>query len=67
MDEFRWDEDPLAFASVRGVAVYESENGECVIRQQAGALDNDDSFIVVPFDRIDALIAALKKVGHGDA
>lgn len=59
---FRWepDDESVVFESVQAVAVYSNPSGDIVIRQQAGPLDDDDAVIVVPRDRGEALIYALR-------
>lgn len=61
MSEFVWasDESAVVFKTVQGVAVYPNPDGDIVIRQQAGPLDDDDEVIVIPRERGEALIAAL--------
>ena len=60
-DEFAWapDASAVVFKSVQGVAVYTNLDGDIVIRQQAGPLDDDDAVIVIPRDRVPALASAL--------
>jgi len=58
--EFNWDDDSVVFGSVRGIAAYFNPAGDIVIRQEAGPLDQSDSVIVVPVDRLEALIEALQ-------
>lgn len=64
-DEFNWkeDKDSVVFPSTQGVAVYANGQGEIVIRQQAGPLDDDDSFVVIPRDQVAAVILAIQAVG----
>lgn len=61
-DEFVWapDESAVVFKTVQAVAVYKNTDGDIVIRQQAGPLDDDDAVIVIPRDRVPALASALK-------
>ena len=60
---FNWygaDESPeVVFPSVQAVAVYRNPAGNIVIRQQ-GDMGEDDSFVIVPRNHIDALLAAIK-------
>lgn len=62
MTDFKWNEDidNVVFKSVQGVAVYSNPDGDIVIRQQAGPLDDDDQVVIVPSDRVEALIFAIK-------
>ncbi|RZZ85666.1 hypothetical protein [Pseudoxanthomonas winnipegensis] len=61
-DSWSWSKDSsdVVFPSMQGVAVYRNEAGSVVIRQQAGPLDDEDSFIVVPAAKVSALIVALQ-------
>ncbi|HEL3751349.1 TPA: hypothetical protein UMV35_003687 [Stenotrophomonas maltophilia] len=64
-DKFNWsttDRDTIVVPSVRGVAVYENDRGDVVIRQEAGPLDDEDSFVIVPKAFVPALIKALQAV-----
>lgn len=64
-DKFNWsttDADTIVVPSVRGVAVYENDRGEVVIRQEAGPLDDEDSFVIVPKTFLPALIRAIQAV-----
>lgn len=62
MTDFKWNEDidNVVFKSVQGVAVYSNPDGDIVIRQQAGPLDDDDQIVIVHSDRVEALIFAIK-------
>lgn len=42
------------------MAVYRNEDGDVVIRQQAGPLEEEDTFIVVPSSHLEPLITALQ-------
>lgn len=62
--EFDWsdlnDEDVIQ-KTVGGIAVYENPNGDVVIRQQATDIyDDGDSWVVIPVERIPALITKLQ-------
>ena len=52
--------DGVVFKSVQGVAVYSNLDGDIVIRQQAGPIDDDDAVIIIPRDRLDSLLLALR-------
>ena len=56
-DKFSWN-DFVAVRRVDAIAVYDNGEGEVVIRQQ-GHNGSKDSFIAIPFDRIEPLISAL--------
>ena len=62
MTDFKWNEDidNVVFKSVQGVAVYSNPDGDIVIRQQASPLDDDDQIVIVPSDRVEALIFSIK-------
>lgn len=61
-DEFVWapDESAVVFKTVQAVAVYSNPDGDIVIRQQASPLDDEDQIVIVPSDRVEALIFAIK-------
>ncbi len=64
-DKFDWsktDSDTVVVPSVRGVAVYENDRDDVVIRQEAGSLDGDDDFVIIPRAFVPALIKALQAV-----
>lgn len=59
MSEFNWlDRSAIAIDRVDAVAVHRNEYGDIVIRQHG--YPDDDSVIVIPVNRVDDLIAALK-------
>ena len=62
MTDFKWieDIDNVVFKSVQGVAVYSNPDGDIVIRQQAGPMDDEDQIVIVPRDRVETLIFAIK-------
>lgn len=59
---FDWtgDRDAVVFPTVRAVAVYVSTNDDVVIRQEAHALEREDTLVCVPRVHVPALIAALQ-------
>lgn len=62
-DDFDWhNSESVVTKTVAGIAVYTNPNGDVIIRQDR--LDGDfwdrDPFIVIPHDRVDSVIAALK-------
>ncbi len=59
-NEFDWENVEAVFGSTRAVAVYLNAAWDVVIRQEAGALDDTDSVIFVPHDRLSRLIEALE-------
>lgn len=65
MSEFDWDkkefDGDIAFRSVRGIAVYMNSNGDVVIRQQAGPLDDEDTIITLPLEHVEKLIQAINQ------
>lgn len=63
-NDFDWkdDEGYVVFPSVQGVAVYRNPKDQVVIRQQAGPLEDEDTFIVIPRAHVAALIEALHSV-----
>jgi hypothetical protein len=59
--KFDWDgDDSIVFATVQALAVYVNERGRIVIRQEAGPVEEEDSFVYVPVEQVDALIAAIR-------
>ena len=70
-NDFSWKEaeaeGDVVVRSVQAIAVYINGNNDVVIRQQKGEHEHDqDSFVVLPKDRISALITQLKKVSKGE-
>ena len=59
---FAWGNtsDEVVFKSVQGVAVYSNPDGDIVIRQQASPLDDEDQVVIIPSDRVETLIFAIK-------
>lgn len=55
----------IVFPSVQGVAVYQNEALDIVIRQE-GSMGEDDTIVIVPLQHAQALINALKAVAHPD-
>ena len=62
MTDFKWNEDidNVVFKSVQGVAVYSNPDGDIVIRQQAGPMDDEDQIVIVPRDRVETLIFSIE-------
>ncbi len=61
---FEWMESPsVVIKSVDAIAVYPNVPGDIVIRQKSskGIFREEDSIIVVPRDRLDAVLAALER------
>ena len=67
-DEFDWNDQDCAkdivFPSTQGVAVYRNDRNEIVIRQQAGPLDDTDTWVIVPAEHADLLVKAIKKAAE---
>lgn len=60
-DEFDWrTSEEIVFRTAQGIAVYRNPDGDIVIRQQAGALEDEDTFIVVPYGRLELFILSLQ-------
>lgn len=59
---FDWnkDVDSVVFPTVQGVAVYSNPDGDIVIRQQAGPLDDDDTIIVFPRSQAQSIALAIQ-------
>ncbi len=62
-DEFSWsDNEAVVMRGYGGIAVYTNPHGDVVIRQEGDGMGFDrDPFIVIPRDRVSAVIAAIKK------
>lgn len=62
MTDFKWNEDidNVVFKTAQGVAVYSNPDGDIVIRQQAGPMDDEDQIVIVPRDRVETLIFSIK-------
>jgi hypothetical protein len=62
-DDFNWnnlDEGVIVVREAREMAIYSNTVGDVVIRQQRAWDEEEDPFLVIPFDRIPALIARLQ-------
>ena len=60
---FEWLESPSVFIKpVDAIAVYPNAQGDIVIRQKSskGIFREEDSIVVVPRDRLDAVLSALE-------
>lgn len=66
--DFSWTDnsDSVAFKSVRGVAVYANQEGDVVIRQQAGPLDDGDAIIIVPVGLAGEIVDAIRRACLGE-
>ena len=63
MSDFDWDDvkSDLICKTVGAIAVYENPNQDIVIRQEnTNVYEDEDSFVVVPRDKVLALIHKLK-------
>ena len=62
MSGFNWHAggENVVFKTVQAVAVYLNPDGDLVIRQEAGSLDDDDHIVIVPRDRVEALALAMQ-------
>jgi hypothetical protein len=60
-DRFDWQSDPhIVVPAADAVAVYKNDAGDVVIRRQAWWPDEtDDAFIVLPADRVAAVLQAI--------
>ncbi len=61
---FEWLESPsVVIKPVDAIAVYANAQGDIVIRQKSskGIFREEDSVVVVPRDRLDAIIIALER------
>ena len=62
--EYDWtnSSDDIAFPSTAAVAVYLNGDGDLVIRQQHEPCEDEDSVVIVPRDRVPALIRKISSV-----
>ena len=58
MPEYDWanSSDDIVFPSAAAVAVYLNGDGDLVIRQQRDPYEDEDSVVIVPRDKVPALI-----------
>ena len=62
-ESFDWtNPEAIVVPSVQGVAVYLTNDGAVVIRQEATPLDDDDIYIVLPIAHVKPLARALNKI-----
>lgn len=61
LDHFEWDSDFTIIKQVDAVAVYANPSGDAVIRQQH-PMGDEDWWIVIPMERVPALIQALQNL-----
>jgi hypothetical protein len=56
--EYDWENstDDLVFPAMAAVAVYLNVDGDLVIRQQRDQYEDEDSVVIIPRDRVPALI-----------
>jgi hypothetical protein len=71
MTDYDWENstDDLVFPAMAAVAVYLNADGDLVIRQQRDQYEDEDSVVIIPRDRVPALIrkisgAAELRQGH---
>jgi hypothetical protein len=63
-EQFSWSNDAaVVIKTTAGIAVYTNPHGDIVIRQDRvdGQQWDTDPFVVIPRDRVTAVIAALQK------
>jgi hypothetical protein len=61
--DFDWNDDGnIAVPSQNAIAIYETVGREIAIREQAGALDSEDTTIRVNIKNVDAIISKLQQV-----
>ena len=61
---FEWlESSSVVLRAVDALAIYSNAKGDIVLRQKSskGIFREEDSFIVIPRDRIDAVIGALER------
>ena len=62
--KFDWNSEEVVIKAVEAIAVYTNPHGDIVIRQQDtsdGLRPDGDPFIVIPRDRVAAVLAAVQK------
>jgi hypothetical protein len=68
-EKFDWSDKEaqaqIPVRSIQGVAVYTNPDGDIVIRQQAGALEDEDSIVVIPTQCADVVAAAILREARG--
>ena len=64
MPDYDWSKngDDLVFGSSAAVAVYVNADGDLVIRQQRDRYEDEDSVVIVPSERVPALIRRISQV-----
>ena len=61
-DEFTWSDETVVMRGHGSIAVYTNPHGDIVIRQEGDDVIFDrDPYVVVPRDRVDKLIEAIRK------
>lgn len=62
-EEFSWRNEAVIVKRTDAIAVYTNPHGDVVIRQEGTGLgDNgEDQIIVIPYERVQDIIAALSK------
>ena len=62
-EDFNWsNSDSVVVKTLAGIAVYTNTQGDIVIRQETITdFQNEDSFIIIPRDRLPDVIAAIQK------
>ena len=66
MADYDWENstDDLVFPAMAAVAVYLNVDGDLVIRQQRDQYEDDDSVVIIPRDRVAALIRKISGVAE---
>lgn len=64
-DDFDWSvtNGDVILAEQRTTAVYTNKWGQAVIRQERGAMEDEDTYVIIDHANIPAVIMALRDIG----
>lgn len=67
IDQISWgaNNDAVLFPPFRGLALYLNQNNEVCIRQEHYDDSQDDMYVTVPLDRVEAFCRAMMRVARG--
>lgn len=60
-DDFDWSRTFVAIEQVNAVALYKNKDGHLVIRQR-NSMGEEDSFIIIPMDRVASLAKEMREM-----
>jgi flagellar hook assembly protein FlgD len=64
-ESFDWDGGDRVVDGQLAIAVYKNSYGEVVIRQEAGATDSEDHFVIISPTNLSVVISSLQKMMEG--